>query len=301
MADVDGRPVFYDGLLDDLDCAVDSGAEAAGGAKKDFKRGQGGHFRLFFLDYSVFLLYQIARPLVMFFVWGILMVSDKEEVMIRSSGGVVVALAVFSAFMLSGCESVRSVSDRIEDSLMGLGSSKPVKKEAVPAAGTPLRGAEVKLPDHCPRLRGIDELASITQFSTPSKPAQQDMVASATLSGLDATCQVAPNSVTLEISLDFDGALGPVGMKNGGTEANFAYPYFLSVINPQGQILSKDVFALAMVYPQGQTAMHKQDRLRQTIPLMAGQQANQFQIVVGFQLSPEELSYNRSLQSAPKK
>ena len=79
-------------------------------------------------------------------------------------------------------------------------------------------------------------------------------------------------------------------------QANYTYPYFISVITLSGQILSKDVFALAMMYDKGVARMVKQDKLRQTIPLMERQSASGFQVVVGFQLTEEELDYNRSQQ-----
>ena len=52
-----------------------------------------------------------------------------------------------------------------------------------------------------------------------------------------------------------------------------------------------------MVYDKGNMSIHKQDRLRQTIPLSPGQDASKFQIVAGFQLSDAELAYNRQQQA----
>jgi len=150
------------------------------------------------------------------------------------------------------------------------------------------------LPDNCPQIKVLDELSRITQFTNQKSPKNDEKIASARFTTLDATCSVAPNSVTLEITLDFEGEAGVVGLRNQGSEASFAYPYFLSVITPNGQILSKDVFALSMIYNEGKSRVHKQDRLRQTIPLMSGQQADEYQIVIGFQLSEDELAYNRS-------
>lgn len=207
--------------------------------------------------------------------------------MFRRSVVLIVPLAL-SVLLLSGCEAVRSVGESIK-SLAGDAGSGQMES----AAGSGDARVAV-LPENCPKLKIVEDLAEISQFAKPQEPRADELVSMARFTGLDAGCQVAGNSVILEMSLDFDGVLGPVGLKSGGSEANFAYPYFISVINPQGQILSKDVFALAMVYPQGQIQMHKQDRLRQVIPLMPGQSAGQFQVVVGFQLSTDELIYNRS-------
>ncbi len=128
-----------------------------------------------------------------------------------------------------------------------------------------------------PTLSSPDKLVSVTK-----------------LDKINATCTVSRNSVAIELALDFSGILGPVGVKDLNGQANYTYPYFLSVISPDGKIMSKDVFALSMVYENGQISYHRQDTLRQVIPLLAGQDAKQFQIMVGFQLSESELAYNRA-------
>ncbi len=195
-------------------------------------------------------------------------------------------------FVLSGCQAMQSIGQSLESINWPAQSSGTADATAKSVSSGQTQVAD--LPANCPQLKILGELSGISQFSNPKTPKMDELISSAKFSALDATCSVAPNSVTLEISLDFDGTLGPVGMKNGGSEANYTYPYFLSVITPGGQILSKDVFALSMIYDSGSIQMHKQDRLRQTIPLMPGQNASDFQIVVGFQLSEDELNYNRT-------
>lgn len=195
---------------------------------------------------------------------------------------------------LSGCEAVQSLGDKIKSIDLGSGSAKTANAPEAALAAEP-KTLAAELPEKCPQLKILGDLSQITQFANPKSPLDGTMIAKATFSGIDASCQVTPNSVTLDIALDFDGTLGPVGLRSSGKgEANYTYPYFLSVVTPDGAIMSKDVFALTMVYEQGVPTLHKQDRLRQTIPLAAGQNANQFQIVVGFQLNADELSFNRS-------
>ena len=117
---------------------------------------------------------------------------------------------------------------------------------------------------------------------------------------IGSTCVVAGNSVSVELELNFTGVLGPAGVKDLDGQANYTYPYFISVISPDGKILSKDVFALSMIYENGQITYHKQDKLRQVIPLLSGQDASKFQIMIGFQLSEAELAYNRTKSPAAK-
>lgn len=196
---------------------------------------------------------------------------------------------------LSGCETFQSLGDKIKSIDLSPSAAKSEAPAGTSSAAPETKTLAAELPEKCPQLKILGDLSQITQFANPKSPLDGTIIAKATFSGIDASCQVTPNAVILDIALDFDGTLGPVGLRSSGNgEANYTYPYFLSVVTPEGNIMSKDVFALTMVYEAGVPTLHKQDRLRQTIPLAQGQLANQFQIVVGFQLNADELSYNRS-------
>jgi len=187
---------------------------------------------------------------------------------------------------LTGCETL----DKFGTSLKSIEMPKVATDKGAngSASGLLSSGGE-----NCPQVKGLSDLASITQFATPTDSAPDKMISDTKLEKLVSTCAVSGNSVSVELQLDFAGTLGPVGVKDLDGQANYTYPYFLSVISPDGKIMSKDVFALSMVYENGQISYHRQDKLRQVIPLLSGQNANQFQIMVGFQLSEDELAYNR--------
>ncbi|MEK7801338.1 MAG: hypothetical protein AAB276_02685 [Pseudomonadota bacterium] len=214
------------------------------------------------------------------------------------------AFILFSALSiatLTGCEVVDSTGQTLSNWSKSLSS----KMDTTLAADKPPEAVKIAASNsdpNCPEVKILGDLASITQFSNPKMMSPDTQIATAKLSSVSAICKTSDNSVTLEISLNFAGTLGPMGLKDLDGQANYTYPYFLSVITPSGQILSKDVFALSMSYDKGTLTINKQDRLRQTIPLMAGQTPNKFQIVAGFQLSADELDYNRkALDTVPLK
>jgi predicted small secreted protein len=197
-----------------------------------------------------------------------------------------VSLALIAiSLTLSGCETMNSIGK----SLSAIQMPKISAASTVPKEPSLVASADVS----CPKAMGMPELSSISQFSDTKTMSPSKLIASAKLENVDAKCQIGQTGVTVELDLDFSGLLGPVGVKDLNGQASYAYPYFLTVITPDGTILSKDVFALSMVYEKGQINIRKQDKLRQIIPLMPGQKADQFQIIVGFQLSEDELAYNR--------
>lgn len=207
----------------------------------------------------------------------------------------VIFLGMALTLALSGCEAVSSAGESINNWADSLRT--PKAGTAAPATTENANALIAQTGAGCPEVKVLKELGGISQFNNPANTSAENMIAAARLENVSATCQTAPASVTLEISLDFAGTLGPVGLKDLNGQANYTYPYFLTVISPTGQILSKDVFALSMVYDKGNMSIHKQDRLRQTIPLSPGQDASKFQIVAGFQLSDAELAYNRQQQA----
>lgn len=201
------------------------------------------------------------------------------------------------ALALAGCETMDNIGKSVQNIRMpsfGSAKSASMAGQSQDAIANGANGMVAAVGVDCPQVKALTDLSSISQFANPEAPSAAQMIATTVIDNIGASCQVSQNSVTIELALDFTGTLGPVGLKDLNGQANYTYPYFLTVITPDGQILSKDVFALSMVYEKNKLDIRKQDKLRQVIPLMGGQNANQFQIVVGFQLSDAELAYNRS-------
>lgn len=199
-------------------------------------------------------------------------------------------VSVVAVLTLSGCETVTKIGEEIKNVQMpDLGLGQPTAMATAKDGGlVASAGAD------CPQVKALKDLSSISQFSTPQAPSADKLIASSKLENITAACQISGNAVTVELSLDFAGTLGPVGVKDLNGQANYTYPYFLTVITPNGDIMSKDVFALSMIYANEQLSVRKQDKLRQIIPLLDGKKANEIQIIIGFQLTADELSYNRS-------
>ncbi len=204
----------------------------------------------------------------------------------------------FLTLTLSGCESVSSLGESLSQiKLPSLSSStKSEDTKESPAEATTkssLVPILAKTGPECPQVKVLGDVSRLAQYTNPDKSSPADLVTETFLNNITANCKIGSSSVTLDLTLDFVGKLGPQGIKDTVVEANYSYPYFLTVVDPSGAIIAKDVFAISLTYHKGETETTKQDQLRQTIPLPAGSNANQFQVIAGFQLSEEELQYNR--------
>ncbi len=173
-----------------------------------------------------------------------------------------IAVATTGALLLSGCESLKSME-------------------------WPWATAETG--NECPVTGITTDLGNITQFR------DKDIISETIIASVKPECSRDDKAVIVRLAIDFKGRLGPAGIKDAKTEASYSIPYLVAVINPKGQIISKDIFAITMVYKDGQAEQSFPDLLEQIIPLPSGEKPSDYKIMIGFQLNDEELAYNRAL------
>ncbi|PZP54531.1 MAG: hypothetical protein DI586_09620 [Micavibrio aeruginosavorus] len=173
-----------------------------------------------------------------------------------------IAMSATSALLLSGCESMKSM-------------------------GWPWQSG--KLPNECPVTGITTDLGNLTQFR------DNEIISETIIASVKPECTQDEKAVTVRLAIDFKGRLGPAGIKDAKTEASYSIPYLVAVVNPKGEIISKDIFTITMIYKAGQAEQSFPDLLEQVIPLPKGEKPADYKIMLGFQLSDEELAYNRAL------
>ena len=83
------------------------------------------------------------------------------------------------------------------------------------------------------------------------------------------------------------------GAANKTRQADFQY--FVSIIDANGEILDKQVFPYTAKYWKNRLSVKDADApVELSIPLSGGQTGQDFSIYVGFQMSKEELDFNRA-------
>lgn len=147
---------------------------------------------------------------------------------------------------------------------------------------------------NCPSVARVAELSSLYQFTLPGRPDQNDKISEVHIARVDATCKKQNNVLKLDLAVDFSGALGPRGRVKPGDKPSFAYPYFVAVTNAQNKILAKDIYAAPFGYDPDDTQLMISERITQMVPIMGDNPAT-YRVLVGFQLSSEEVAYNRTL------
>lgn len=111
----------------------------------------------------------------------------------------------------------------------------------------------------------------------------------AKLTDLTGTCDIGDDSasVTLKVTIN-------VGAEGGGApDKKFDLPYFVAVLDPNDHIVAKEELTNAVELTEGKSS--STDTLEETIPLAEPETASRYHIIVGFQLTQEQLAYNRRI------
>lgn len=146
----------------------------------------------------------------------------------------------------------------------------------------------------CPAVDIVEELSTLHQFMDMSAPSAANSISRVAMKDVQSTCTINDNNIVVDMTIRFEGTLGAAANTWDTERPSFAYPYFLAITAGQGNIVAKEVFGTTMTYDKGQTDIVREDNLRQIIPLHADI-TDQHEILLGFQLTDAELSYNRAL------
>jgi len=190
--------------------------------------------------------------------------------MIHSRPTRIFFISLAAVTLLSGCENMKKSWDGMKWPEFVM---KPKTAQQQPA--------------NCPEVGTMPDLGRLTQIR------ENQVLSETILESVKPACTVDAAQATVRLAIGFKGKLGPAGMKEASTEVTYSLPYLIAVVNPEGNIISKDVFAINMVYKGGQTEIAFNDLLEQIIPLKTGEKVTNYKILVGFQLDDEQLEYNR--------
>ena len=153
----------------------------------------------------------------------------------------------------------------------------------------------------CPPAVTLADASSITRFVPGGGPGLADATFQAKVKNVILRCIHDRNSqgygyinLKANVMIQVDR-----GLANRDRLARFTY--FISIADSSRQILSKEIFPVDVAFPVGKNSSQVKDRLVDVrIPIKGGQTTHDFEIFVGFQLTREELKYNRRLTAPPR-
>lgn len=169
-----------------------------------------------------------------------------------------------------------------------------------------ITGGNEKLINHnqCPDVEISEELSQLYQFTGKSDvkkgiiPDEKTLKSKTKIDLQSDYCSYENKAVTVDIALNFTGELGPHGRLTKTDDPLYSYPFFVAILDNFGKIIAKQIFTANLHYMNEGEETSYHETIRQIIPVDKASDGHKFNIVIGFQLSEEQLAYNRALMKA---
>lgn len=145
----------------------------------------------------------------------------------------------------------------------------------------------------CPQVAAVRELAHITDFGRDDTPGLNSMVAAATIDSIDGDCAFRSTNVDADFDVHLSARRGS-GL--GGNQTEF--PYFVAVLDQNNLPVSKQNLSAILRFSGNDTTVESIEKIHVKIPTDTSN-TGEWRVLVGFQLTPEQLAYNRQKGRTP--
>ena len=153
----------------------------------------------------------------------------------------------------------------------------------------------VERPPPCPRVSVLPDGAAVTKFRAGPGRDLIDVFYQVGVVDIVSSCEhdidddTGEGTLTVELEVVIGAERGPADR-----DRSAAFSYFVAVTDTSRTVLNKKSFSASVQFPGNLSRVTLIDRpVILGIPLKVGQNGSSFEIVVSFQMSLQELEFNR--------
>ena len=139
----------------------------------------------------------------------------------------------------------------------------------------------------CPAAAVVAGTGTLTQFGDGLGRDAGDVAYQAEISNLAILCRKASGGIETTVTFEISAHSGPADRTGGAT-----MPFFVAVSLGSERILNKRVFTSEHYFPVQTGNSVFREEVVELVPIFEGRTAADYEILIGFQLSPEQLEYN---------
>lgn len=206
-------------------------------------------------------------------------------------------LVLTALLALGGCSTFEGLKSDITNGYNSLLSGTDTAEAVTRTNQDDPDAAKKRLPVYdgsCPGVSVRPDLRRLVEFYNADKPSDATKISEVTLTNVQNICRVEADKLVMQIDLTLDGKTGPKARMKPTDKPSFAYPYLVAVTDAQGNVLSKDIFAASIAYGADQKDIKQTESIFQNMPFPDATIGQVYTVVVGFQLTPEQLAYNQA-------
>ncbi len=149
--------------------------------------------------------------------------------------------------------------------------------------------ASDEFPPACPHAGILADAADLTRYRQGAAGHDlTDMVLDGRVTGVSGVCSRNGRDTDVTVAVSLRLARGPAA-----GAADLEVPFFIAV-SRNGEVLDKQVYRVAPVFASNaDTTRLTTDPVTLILPTRPSQPGSSFDVVAGFQLTPEEVAFNR--------
>lgn len=147
----------------------------------------------------------------------------------------------------------------------------------------------------CPQVVSVHELDEMADHGREAM-VPDTLVATALMKLIEGQCEYDDDGAEVSFNLHMEAKKGP---RLGGQTVSF--PYFVSLVSPSSEVISKEIMSQEFEFEDEQLQVTKIEPLRVFIPLLEDEDAANYRVLLGFQLTPEQLKFIRDEQATKLK
>jgi hypothetical protein len=143
----------------------------------------------------------------------------------------------------------------------------------------------------CPATAAVGDATVLNKFRTGPGRDLTDVQYQVRLVDVNSQCRYDSKGVDVQMRAGFALELGPAN-----PDRNAQYEFFIAITDPNNEIVAKRNFTTPITFPGNIGYVEHLEELQQRIPLPKGGSAADYRIIVGLQLTPDELEFNRKYE-----
>ena len=143
-------------------------------------------------------------------------------------------------------------------------------------------------PRPCPRVSVLNEAQQVTQYRPGPGRDLTDVAYVGEIGRLKSQCHYEDNQLTVGTEVTVLAERGPAA-----DDPTVSLPVFIAVTGAGQDILAKEVFDTTVEFPSGLRQGQAVGEYEQSLHLKDGETGANYEIIVGFQLTKEQLEMNR--------
>jgi hypothetical protein len=146
-------------------------------------------------------------------------------------------------------------------------------------------GKETKLV--CPLSTMAPDTNLLAVFRPGTEPRLENVLYGVEIASFDSKCERVDKGLMVKSKIVFKLASNDKSLRNG------SFSYFVSVVDGEQNILTKQVYAYPFEFDPRYRTLERTEDLVEDLPLRNVSTGGSYAILVGLQLTPEQLAFNR--------